>query len=521
MITKYNRHKLLECLIVIVIIVLSISLSLLQTIVYWLKSPPGTVFPFIHNYISDYYYYLHLMRQGFAGNWLATSWLTSEAFPPQFVNPFFLFLGHLSRITHISLPLMYTLARGIGGIGLIIGILLLSRAWFSKDRFWRTVALAITIFSTGFWNWSAGKLSPPPLVHTWTEFDPMFRLSYIPHHLWSKVFLVLLLFLIHKWHKQIILQRLGVLVILTILMGFTSPVTLVTFIPTINLWFGLEAYIMKKDQPFLKRLVLLTSIILAIAFLVALYHKQIEQSVFPWTSYAGWEGHVQFTITPLTYLQSLGPTAILFLFALPALWRRSLGRLLIAWAVSGWLGAFILVKFVPLSNIRFLEGYQWIPLGIGAAVGIKSFKKPIALLLLCLLPFYFFLGFKSSWQEHASYIQQNKNNPQVYIPLPWQEALKFLEKVGQSQEVVLAPPEMSPLIPAFSGKRVVWAHELMTLNSAQKLRDVNLFYQTPDPLVRQEILKRYQIKYFVLMGNENLNYQLLWKGERIGVYAVN
>lgn len=540
--------NIIEFITVALIVVLAVFLSLLQTLVYWLQTPPGTIFPFIHNYISDYYYYLHLMRQGFEGHWLATSWLTPEVFPPQFVNPFFIILGHLSRVTRISLPLMYTLSRGIGGIGLGIGIYLLSRAWFGNDKFWRVLGLIITIFSTSFWSFSGGKLSPPELVHTWTEFDPMFRLSYIPHHLWSKVFLVLLFVLVNRWQDKINLRRLITLGLFTLLIGFTSPVTLITFIPTICLWqflsFARPGLTKLKFSKYVKNLTI-GLVTVGIAVLIALYHKQIEHSVFPWTSYSGWEGHVQFTITPLNYLQSLGPTAILFLFALPVLWRRSLGRLFIAWAVSGWLGTFILATILPLSNIRFLEGYQWIPLGIGAAVGVKQIiertvisiplvwreatkkrflpaSRRVEMTIICVMLTYFSIGFYASWQEHAGYIVQNKTNPQVYMPQSWLEPFKVLEKAGKPQDVVLAPPEMSPLIPAFTGKRVVWAHDLMTLNASEKLSDLRQIYLTTNPEQIWQIITKHNADYLVFMSQSlaGPHYQLIWNQGELGIYKV-
>lgn len=497
-----------EKLIVAALIAIGVLLSLSQTIVYYLKTPPGTYYPFVHNYIEDYYYYLHLMRQGWEGQWLATSWMTPEKFPAQFVNIWFIFLGHVARLFHLSLPFTYTLARGIGAVALYALSYQLIRLAYPKSVQKRLVALAIVIFGTYFWGWNNGP-TVQSLVHQWTSLDPLFRASYIPHHLWSKIFMIATFLLLVRGAKPLLV------ILFAILMGFSSPVTLITFVPVVTMWCIFEIIAKQKISIVLFLLAIIIS--LAIAF----YHRTLEQGIFPWNSYEAWENSMRYPVTVLSYLQTLGPQFILFVVAIPRLWRMSIGRLLIAWTGTSLLLLFGIGTFIPLSNSRFLDGYQFIPIAVGAVIGIWKFPKKIFIPLLLI---YFLLGLIASWNEHRAYIKDNSSNPQVYIPKQYMEAFAFLDNKTPTQSMVLAPQHISTMIPAFTGNRVVWGHPLMTMNSMQKSRDINTFYSARDAQAQERILAEYHVSYILEIGPtdilEKLPLKEIFRNLRVTIFQV-
>ncbi len=124
--------------------------SLYQTLLYIKVTPEGFVYPLVHNFEADYYWYLSLIRQGWEGNILLTSRYTPEIFSPQFVNTFFSVAGMLAHTPGFSLPLIYTILRVFGGVAVfLITYTLLQILKLSLRQ--RMCAFALVILSTPFW----------------------------------------------------------------------------------------------------------------------------------------------------------------------------------------------------------------------------------------------------------------------------------------------------------------------------------------------------------------------------------
>ncbi|MBI5620870.1 hypothetical protein HY949_03765 [Candidatus Gottesmanbacteria bacterium] len=546
---------------VVILIVLASLLSVSQTILYAWQTPPGYVFPLIHNFVEDYYQYLDIMRQGFDGWWTATSRLTPEVYPRMPVSVFLLALGHVAAWFHLSLPVVYTLARVAGGITLMILVYQLIRLTFQSSH-QRFIAFCIVLFSTYFWGWGSQGPVVASLTHAWTELDPIFRWSFVPHHLWSKVgMLGAFIFLLARRHRNFfdpqlaspvrsyrfnvaavcsvsdvpraelgkrsskILFRLApfivhalVFVILVMFMGFTNPVVYVTFIPTIFLYVVLTAQIKSKLS---FEMVLVVLAVLA-AGVVILYHRYLQTNIFPWTSYLLWEQTLAYKVNPVDYAVSLGPTLVLFILAIPSLWRLGkVGRLFIAWAASSWIMLYIVGRFVPVTPERFLGGYQFIPLGIGTAVWIFSLKRrglfrlgdvtvlkatPLAFArgglmkftFITVLLLYFSIGIYASFREHAGYVAGNRTNNQVYVPQELIDAFNYLATHGSPEDVVMAPYEISTMIPGLTGKKVVAGHVMFTNDVGVKRAAINEFFTTSDPTVIQRVISAHNVRWILV-----------------------
>lgn len=428
----------------------------------------------VHNFIEDYYQYLDIMRQGFDGWWGATSRLTPEVYPRMFVSVFLLFLGHMARIFHVSLPIAYFGARILGGGVLMVLVYQLILKIFPESYKKRIVAFCFVLVSTYAWGWGPNGLTVAPLAHAWTELDPIFRWSFVPHHLWSKVgMLAGFLFLLRP--SSLIPD--SIFLILVVLMGFTNPVVYLTIVPAVFIY------------SFLTREIIRPAIVIVGAGFVLLYHRYLQLNIFPWTSYLLWEQTLSYKVNPLEYAMSLGPTLILFILAIPALWRKGrVGRLLVAWAASSWTMLYVVGPFVAVTPERFLGGYQFIPLGIGAAVWIFSLKRPrlLRLGIVIVLLSYFAIGIFASFREHAGYVAANRNNPQVYVPKELMDAFVYLSTHGSSEEVVIAPYEISTMIPAFTGRRVLAGHAMFTKDREVKKVLINDFFVGKNPVLPKD-----------------------------------
>ena len=497
------------------LISVALLVSLSQTILYAANTPADTIYPFVHNFVEDYYQYLDIVRQGYDGWWGATSRLTTEALPRFPVSLFLLSLGHAGRIFHLSVPVMYTLGRAGGAVALLALTYQLIRIVFSQSALRRLGAFCIVIVSTYGWGW--GTLGPvsAPLPHAWTELDPIFRWSFIPHHLASKVFMLAAFLLLIRppsiFHSSF-------LILFTILMGLANPVVYVTFIPVVFLY-----AIVMLNKPLAYRIACLTAVM--VAGLMLYYHRYLQLNIFPWTSYRLWEQTIRYSVSPWEYAVSFGPTLPLFLLSLPALWHMGMaGRLLTAWAASSWLMMYIVGPFLPVTIERYLGGYQFIPVGIVAAVWLFRLNAPrfVRLGITAALLGYFAVGIAASLREHMGYVAANRDNPQVYIPNGLMTALGYLEKNGSPEDVVLAPYDISTMIPGLTGKRVVAGHTMFTKDVAVKRAAINEFFQTSDVDTARRMLNGYRISYVLVPSSRDMAWSrpILVPAYRTNAYVV-
>ncbi len=453
--------------------------------------PENTVYTYVHNHPEDYFYFLHIMRQGYDGAWLATTRMTPEVNQPQFVTPFFLVLGKIGRIVPLGMGELYTLARVCGAAALMLAIWKLIRIIFIDPR-QRIGALLITLTGAFLPVIKDGVLEMPVLVGTtWTELDPLVRLSFVPHHLTSKVlFVILLLLFLQKPIKR------WLIVVLTVLMGFISPVILVTYAGTLGIWLIFEK--------FPRRMIVPISLAAAATGAVSFYHWYVSHSVFPWTTYGPpWETNWLYLVSPFEYFQSFGGLLPVAVMGIAVGFRVNRGiRLLAAWVITGWLLIFVFRPYLPFSVSRYLAGYQWISVGILASYGLVWLGKKIrtgfivfaAFCILSSLPSWYL-----SLNQRISYIQQQVNNPNVFVSDDLSQTLGFLNRLGGGC-IVAAPDWFSTMIPAYSSCRSVSGHRLMTYVNDIKVYEMNEFFFQPVPIEKKSArIKQYGITHVITL----------------------
>ena len=102
----------------------------------------------------------------------------------------------------------------------------------------------------------------------------------------------------------------------------------------------------------------------------------------------------------------------------------------------------------------------------------------------------------ASLTEHIGYIHSNTPNPQVYIPKTWMDVFSYLDK-QPGNGIVLAPYELSSMIPAFTGKRSVAGHPMMTVDDRGKSDQIVRFFSSATQQERQDMLGRHGVVWVV------------------------
>lgn len=523
----FRKFLNLETAVYLSIGIATIALSFSQTYYDLRHVPNGFVFPLVHNHSEDYYYYLHLMAQGYSGQLTATSWLQPEIFPPRLVNTLFTFLGFLAGITGVSLPVMYTLGRVTGGILLYLGIVILVRITFPNSPYKRIMALILAVFGGIFWEYKNGQFTLPYLIQFWTELDPLVRFSFIPSHLYSKAFMVFTLAAIFSRATYKI--KIWFVLVLTFLCGMSSPVVFSIFIPALCFFILFEIIFQSyvRHKLVIPKVIIPAGLSILSALIVSLYHYILMRDVFPWNSYSDWEKFNYFVVTLPQFIAVLGPVFVISIFGFGNAIKTTTGRLYLSWIASGFLTLFVVSKFLPLATNRFLSGYLFIPSAIIAVWGIENissvishiFQKLIlmmngnrntkyrqksrfyqqltAAVLMLIIVIYSVPGYLASMQLHERYWQNDCRRWEICPPQQLYDGVVWLShqfKTG-GQTVILTRFAMGGLVAAITGQRVVAAHNVITYDSPGKNSELSAFFSFQNTDLARTILSKYHVAY--------------------------
>lgn len=425
--------------------------------------------------------YLAKMYQGWRGDWRFTLPFSAEPGVGTWLFLFYIFLGHLAR--WLSLPLLSVFhgARLLAAIVLSLTLYaFFKRSRLPEDR--QRLAFIWVSFGAGL-GW---LLAPMGLVTSdyWVAEAFPFLSSYANPHFPLSLALLLGLFWLDpersepqlpvggRWFQQAIFA--GLLALGLAVISPFGVVLAALVLGGLMCWQALAQWqragrgLRLVDGELSARLtgVLLGGIPLLIYdWWVVRHHPAL----------AIWDAQNLTRTPPLWDLAlSLAPA---WLLALPGSWKavRSggrLGRLLVAWAA---LAAVLLAAPLGLQR-RFMLGL-YIPLVILAAWGLEALAERmnkrlnlLALLALGLaLPtnLFLLLAAQHGIQSHDRLLYRTRSE---------EAGLNWIRQETPAQALVLAAPEIGLLIPAWTGRRVIYGHPFETVNAVAEEQAVIHFY---------------------------------------------
>jgi len=483
--------------------------------------PPGTVYSFAHNYMFDYYQYLSWMKDGAEGKFLITSRYSSEDFSRHPVYLFYPLLGFISSRLGLSLPLGYTFARIFWSLARLLVVYFLISEILEKPN-QRKLAFFLAIFLPPFY-----QIFPPKLVFpNVSSLDPLMRTFFIPHDLATISLLMLGAIYFNRWLKNFSSWRAlgfaaGFLFLATIFNPAITSLFLIFFAAA-----GLLAVI-SQSKIFLR--IVFGGLVLGIFSLPLIFYYQ---KLFATTLPFSWMYHQQKTVqilSPKNLFLAYSPALFLAIFGLAGFFRKKdfLAKFILSWAVISFAVGPFLGKAIPLSQERLFELYLFVPLGILAAQGLEKIKKiglVFGAIALFSLP-YFFASLK--WQI-GMFTTPYLN---IYLRQPLLEAFAWLDKNTPPESVVVAPYFTANMLPAFARNKVVFGHDFVTFQAAEKLKEVNFIYsESSDPQKIKEILGRWKVKYILFTpespplektGLAKIELKLVFENSENQVYEVS
>jgi hypothetical protein len=434
--------------------------------------------------------YLAKMMEGWNGAWQFTLPYTAEQGRGAYLFLFYLFLGHFSRLTGISLMWMFHLARILGAIFLFFSLSSFANWIFPHAPKDASIAFRLSLLGSGLgWLLVGFGLITSDL---WVAEAYPFLSSFATPHFCVGMGLVIQLFL--NFTRPVTLKRLIGLAIAGLLLAVIMPFGIAVAGLVGLVWLGWE---------WVKTKCLHWQNFIAAFFLggpCLLYQYWVIQQD---SLLSAWNTQ-NLTPSPLVWdlFISFSPALILAGWgvwkALHRVEQTEGLRLLMAWCVVG-----LLMIYFPFSlQRRFMFAY-FVPVAFLAVVGLQEipslkikFRKRLAALLFyasILTNLVVILLAVFGVLSHSSLI---------YLSQDEVKAFEYIRSNTPADAIILCSPDTGNLIPAWTGRRVLYGHEFETVQASEnKALVIQLLHDEISQNQALSELKQHHVQ-FILVSPE-------------------
>ncbi len=450
---------------------------------------------------SDYHSYLARMWQGYRGAVRFRLPFTPESCEGIYSQPFYLALGHLARLTGLSLPFTYQVARVVFALLMMLAIYRFIARFITPLQTRRvSFLLATTVSGLG---WLTEVIAPtPPGGVSPMDFWLLDGFTYLAMltspHFCAAITLLLSVFVLLLRRPQGPSWREGALALLASLaLGFIHPYTLLLADLLPALYWAVQGL---RTRRVAWR---------GLAAVAAMGMAQLPLLAYDlWVFYtnpvfAGWSAQ-NVTLSPPPRIYLLGYGLLLALGVIGLAWGHRGGRELSFPLL--WVGLVMVLIYLPWNlQRRFLEGVQ-VPLGLLAGVGLvwltnrwlksdrgkwRALTAAVALMMMSNL--YLTAGLT---------LAAASRSPALFWPADLLAGVDWLGAHSSWEDTVLAGPETGNLIPARVGQRVVVGHGMETVNYEGKRAAVARFFSAAAPDAERRALVRKWGVVWVFYGPE-------------------
>ncbi len=504
-----------EWWLAVVVAVVAAGWSLWPTITGLRQAPAGQ--QYLYSNIpdtSDTQIYYAFIDQNARGHVVYKNLFTSEPQKAVLFNPLWLTLGTIERLTGYPADVVFTSARVLGGLLLVMAIFYVISHFFQQPR-WRWITFLAAVFGGGL----GGLLllihhSDPRLVWIQTQ-TPILRslpsdLTYAISFTWltishSPLFELGQLLLLGSW---MILWRGGRLLWVAVLVGvlaFIHPYDPVLFFGIIagHVVFGILS---NQMTPELVRRYLRAAALLSLALLpAAIYYLWAiitEPVIHQWFSQ-----NILYSPPLTSLLAGFGAMSLFaFIGAQRAIRQPGPGLLVTAWAVTGTMLPY--VPFIPFQA-KMLSLLS-VPVSMLAVMGAQRLSRTAwwtkrRFLLVATLTASVTITFSTVIFFPLRISRAQPIEPIYhYAPTDLLDTLRWIDAHTPPNAVILGDYASGNLVPQYANRQTYVGHNIQTIHYLQKLTLVrNWFYATnSDRQQKQHFLEDNHITYIMWGPNE-------------------
>ena len=511
-------------------------------------------FELVHNFPTDYNFYLSRIREGLEGRWTVVERYTAEPHDGSFIHAFYLLLGRVGAWVRVPVWRagdVYHIARLVLSGTLLVIIVALCRQAFGKKTFpWQIAAFLAAVTASSWPKLTAvvgGSIVPATLENIaawrfggymawWSVMDSLQRMSFIPHLVAGQAMMGVLIMAVTRkaWLKKTSLLLLTG--ILAFGLGMIFPPGLL-FIYAVMGWYFVLAGEDRKTLLIPYGAIVLMSV-------PSLLYLALMTSIYPWKRLAEVDIIRPLPFDYLEYVRALGPVfplGIMGLIAALLMWQTALLPL-IAWVLA-WGTLLLVFNYIPQqSPLRFSEMIPHVPLGI-LTVFLFSIPKGIgkklsAIVLVLLIGTGLFHMYSSLlWQKDFVDHKIRATLPLVptgsYVMYPLKDfvsAIRYLAEVTGGKGVILSETTAGNYIPVISGNTVYLGHDNTVAFEGKKEKVKEFFSGRMTDITAREWLRMTGASYVFYGPQErednagkSLSYPFLsevYKNSMVTVYRV-
>ncbi len=467
---------------------------------------------------ADTNVYFSFMQQAAQGHVFLANLHSAEPQNGSLFHPLWLVLGWAAGVFHLSMPLVFHLARVAAGIALLTVLVRFLRQAFAEPSV-RILALLLLAFSSGIGTvFSVGVslrdmqqiLLLLPTDQWVPESNTFLTLVHSPLFILSQLLLVLILWALVRPDSY---RHALFLPALVTLLGLLHPYDLVTLAvvgPVVVLvWWWRALDRSKFPVPAIVRTGALSALGAGCVLGYFTLIGKIEPVIAGWTKQ-------NITLSPPVHNYLLGYGLLIPLgvvgWTLLRRSRRPEHLLLLTWAAFG-----PVLLYLPFAMNRRLSNGLHIPLAILAAVGLHAIGTWVAhrllafrwrrQIVLAMLGWIIGLGLFFSTlfaMTRAVYWEWKPEGSIYYTERANIAAMQWLARTTPADAIVLSHPYTGNILPAVTGRRVYVGHGHQTVGWLEKVHTVtDWFFRTNrDDAAKQEFLRSNRIGYLFYGPNE-------------------
>lgn len=449
---------------------------------------PDRQFELVHNFPTDYNFYLSRIRQGLEGRWTVIERYTSEPHNGSFVHELYLLLGQVGRIFGMNEKQagdVYHIARIVFAIVLLVMTAQFCIRSFPKNSI---IAFLLVVTASSWPKWVVVEGVPRfgGYMAWWSVVDSLQRITFIPHLLLGQALMIYLVLFFQK--RNVIFLGLAGFVL-----GMVFPPGLIFVYGVL----GILTLFQKKYSIPLVQFVCLSAPSIVYLFLMT--------SFYPWKRLAEFDIIHPLPFDYVEYFKAIGPIGPIGLIGLIwALLKKEKGMYLaIAWVVA-WMFLLWVFQFIPSqSPLRFSE---MIPnLGLGVLAGylfykIRALGKLLCIFLIILGLFHMYSSFL--WQTDFVDHKMRATVPLVpsgsYVMYPLKDfiaAIEYIHDHAKRDAIVLSETTAGNYIPAYGGTTVYVGHDNTVHAEAKKLEVHEFFAGNMSVQMAKEFVKKTGASY--------------------------
>jgi hypothetical protein len=439
-------------------IILYSIVIVLPYLLAWLLQGTGYRFSGLLLNPIDGYSYFAKMEQGYNGDWLFRLPFTAQPGNGVVLFEFYLLLGHISRISRLSIPLVFHLARIGAAILLLIQVDKFIYQYFQFHYLKHELVYDFVLLSSGV-GWIALVMQYKSADFWVAEGYPFYSALISPHFTLG---IFLFLFILTKIPQDNTLIARVILFLAATALALTMPFGSVILVILLGGVWMFDAEWRKRNQFIQILLVVIPSIILVGGQYAQTLHSPQLQI---------WNQQ-NITATPPLWdlLISFSPMilfAFVSLIAIHKYWNNPGYRLVMIWFVI-CLG-MVLLPFSLQRRFLFCFSIPVTLLGLfsldeligkfkfGNFVQKVAFTLPIITIVMLIILMGFGILQKTSY---------------VYLTTAEIEAYHWLDEYPGNDSVLLSDELHALRIPAITGKLVFYGHPYETVNAAEKLNQL-------------------------------------------------